>query len=239
MERKIQPHQPLKQIPSLSTSKLKQTNTSLMIVLVLVSLLMAGGFVYFAYQNYLLQRKIQKLSQTTNFPEKTTLLLTPYPSPDLEFAKDWETYIGSEFSLKYPKEVKLVNLGETVRFQYIGPGQSQRPISSLFDGYQFNVTQLGNVSQKTPLQWATERWDNSKVNCGPNVIQSEISKVTLSLGEGFQYTLKGCFGTDHTLTYTSHKDKVYEITQTYAGEEEDKKVYEETTNQIIKTFKFI
>jgi len=157
----------------------------------------------------------------------------------------WETYADSEYSFKHPKGLKsdtgAAGTGfESIRFQFMGPKQtaSKRTQTSLSDGYSFVVTKIGLASQKTPTQWAEERKNNSKENCGPQVILSDVRQIAVDKGSGVQYSIKNCIG-DYTSSYVSYNSNVYEITQLYVGEAADQKGYEEITNQIFNTLKFL
>lgn len=66
--------------PSTSPISVRQTSKPLIIIITLIFLLMAGGLVYLAYQNYQLQRKLnQLLEQQTNLPQGNS---TPATSMD-------------------------------------------------------------------------------------------------------------------------------------------------------------
>ena len=185
----------------------------------------------------------QNSSNTTAQPVSSS---SPTDTPTIfDSTANWETYTSLEYSFKHPKDLKsdtgAAGTGfESIRFQFIGSKQiaSGRTQTSLFDGYSFVVTKIGSTTQKTPEQWATERRYNSKENCGPEVILSDVKQITVDKANGVQYSVKNCIG-DYTSSYVSNGGSVYEVTQLYVGEQADQKEYEEITNQIFNTLKFL
>lgn len=157
----------------------------------------------------------------------------------------WETYRGSAYTFKHPTGLRYdtgaAGAGvESIRFQFMGQKQiaSGRTQTSLFDGYSFVVTKVGLASEKTAIQRANEARNNTKENCGPEVILSEIKEIQIENSTGIQYSVKNCMG-DYTITFATNGDYVYEITQLYTGDKEDRQKYEEITNQILSTFRFL
>jgi len=169
----------------------------------------------------------------------------PGSTPIIEQTSSWETYTGDEYSFKHPQRLEsdtdAAGAGaESIRFTFIGPKQiaSGRLETSLFDGYTFSVTKMGLFSEKTPEEWATERRKNTSEDiCGPEVKLTDVKRITVNKAVGVQYSVKNCFA-DHTISYVSYKNNVYEITQNYMGESADQKNYEEITNQIFDTVTF-
>lgn len=189
----------------------------------------------------------QSMDSPLILPSPTLQALTPNgptAKPSADLTTDWETYVGKSYSFKHPKglefDTEAAGAGaESVRFQFIGAKQreSGRTQTELFDGYSFVVTKLGSVSQKTPIQWASERRESEKDICGPDVLLSEVEQITIDKGVGVQYTVKNCMG-DYTTSYVAYDDNVYEITQLYSGEGTDRSNYEEITNEIFNTLRF-
>jgi len=231
------------------------TQTRFFIPLLLTLLVSAVVFGFGGY--YLGATSLNNEESTENIQSSPTPTLSPTPYSGATFAPtittpakpvsaaSWETYAGSEYSFKYPAGLKsdtgAAGAGiESIRFQFVGPKQvaSGRTQTSLFDGYAFIVTKTGLVSQKTPDQLATERRNNSKDDCGPEVVLSDIRNISVGKGSGVQYSVKNCMG-DYTSSYISNGNNVYEIIQLYVGEVADQKGYEETTNQIFNTLKFL
>lgn len=190
----------------------------------------------------------QKVAENIQTKPSSTSSPSPSPTPapaDSDFDANWETYIGSEYSFKHPVGLKsdtgAAGAGfESIRFQFMGPKQvaSGRTQTSLFDGYSFVVTKIGSTTQKTPEQWASERRSNSSENCGPKVVLSDVKPITISKATGVQYFVKNCIG-DYTSSYISNGTYVYEVIQLYVGEQADQKAYEEITNQIFSSLKFL
>lgn len=227
-----------------------QTKTKLMIpvlVTLLVSAVLFGLGGYYLGKQSSTTQKVVENTQTSPIPTSSP---TPFSSPATtptvsDFTANWETYSNTEYSFKHPKGLKsdtgAAGTGfESIRFQLMGPKQiaSGRTQTSLFDGYSFVVTKIGSASQKTPEQWATERRSNSKDNCGPEVVLSDVKPVTISKGTGVQYSVKNCIG-DYMSSYISNGTNVYEVTQLYVGEPADQKTYEEITNQMFNSLKFL
>lgn len=209
-----------------------------------------ASFVVFGFGGYYLGKQSLNSQQTINYqqasPTPTNPLTQSSPTPTtmIDSTADWELYSGKEYSFRHPTGLKsdtgAAGVGfESIQFQYMGPKQiaSGRTQTSLFDGYSFVVTKIGSASQKTSTQWANERRDNSKENCGPEVVLSEIKQITIDKGAGVQYSVKNCIG-DYTSSYVTYNGNVYEITQLYVGEEADQKNYQDITDQIFNSLKF-
>jgi len=245
----------LNSAPIVQTSVPIETKTSFIVPIVLTVLLSAIVFGFGGY--YLGIRSLNTKIDLENIQTSPIPTLSPIPSnsptsiPTVSTSStsdstvNWETYTGSEYSFKHPAGLKsdtgAAGAGsESIRFQYMGQKQvaSGRTQTELFDGYAFIVTKIGLISQKTPEQLATERRNNSKDNCGSDVVLSEIKSVSLGMSKGVQYSVKNCMG-DYTSSYVSSGNNVYEIIQLYVGENVDQKGYEEITNQIFNTLTFM
>jgi len=246
MDERTQAELTLNQPLSAPKASAKQNYKLLIVIACLFYLLMAGGLSYLGYQNFQLQ---QKLNQFLLQEDVNQASLTPSPLPNSnpsmsDATADWETYTSPDYSFKHPSYLKsdtgAAGTGfESIRFQYMGPKQiaSGRTQTSLFDGYSFVVTKISSTTQKTPEQWATERRNNSKDNCGTEVVLSEIKQITVGKASGVQYSVENCMG-DYTSSYLSYRGNIYEVTQLYVGEEADQGKYEEITKQIFSTLKF-
>lgn len=217
--------------------------------------LMIGGivlvcFVLFGFGGYYLGKQSLSLQQiqptpTIAPPPSVTSNPTVTPTNILNPTQGWETYRSSAYTLKHPDGLKsdtgATGAGvESIRFQFMGPKQiaSGRTQTSLFDGYSFVVTKVGLATEKTAVQRANEARSNTKDNCGAEVILSEIKEIQIGNSTGIQYSVKNCMG-DYTNTFVTNGGYVYEITQLYTGDKEDQQKYEEITNQIFSTFRFL
>ncbi|RJQ35727.1 hypothetical protein C4559_06570 [Candidatus Microgenomates bacterium] len=227
-----------------------QTKTNLIMPIV-ITLLVSGvvfglGGYFFGKQSLPTQKVVENIQTSPTAISSPTPFSSPSVAPTVsDSTSNWETYNSSEYSFKHPKGLKsdtgAAGTGfENIRFQLMGPKQiaSGRTQTSLFDGYSFVVTKIGLATQKTPEQLATERRSNSKENCGPEVILSDVKPITVGKGTGVQYSVKNCME-DYTSSYISNGTNVYEITQLYVGELADQKAYEEITDQIFSSLKFL
>lgn len=198
----------------------------------------------FGFGGYYLAQKSGDMNQVLSNPTPTYSIQPTTVPTVVELTTDWDTYTSSEYLFKYPKNLKsdtgAAGTGfESIRVQFVGPKQiaSGRTETSLFDGYSFIVTKTGSVTEKTSKDWATERRNNSTENCGPEVKFTEIQEIIVDGKKGFQYS--GNCMVDYTSTYVSNGNNVYEITQSYVGEEAEKVAYKEITQQIFNTLKFL
>jgi len=98
MEEQSAPQPAITQPVFPSPVPVRQINKSLVIVISLVFLLMAGGLVYLGYQNYQLQQKLNRLLEQQ---------VQPSPTPTTSSPSSAETtYTYKTFSLSYPKTWK-------------------------------------------------------------------------------------------------------------------------------------
>jgi len=162
-----------------------------------------------------------------------------------EQLENWETYVGKEYSFKYPKglasDTKSGGEGtESIKFQFVGPKQatSGKIQTSLFDGYSFMIAKLGSASEKTPEQWADERRKGLIETCQEGFTLSETQQITIDNENAVQYKVKDCIGAYTTNSYVSHGGYVYEISQLYTGEEPEINNYEKITDKIRFSVKF-
>lgn len=207
-------------------------------------------FVLFGFGGYYLGKQSSSLQQVQPTPTIAPLppiTNTPSVTPTgiSDPTQGWEAYSGSAYTFKHSTGLKsdtgAAGAGvESIRFQFMGQKQiaSGRTQTSLFDGYSFVVTKVGLASEKTAIQRANEARRNTKDNCGPEVLLSEIKEIQIGKSTGIQYSVKNCMG-DHTNTFATNGNYVYEITQLYTGDKEDQQKYEEITNQIFLTFRFL
>lgn len=238
-------------IPStdlLPVSSQRKTNVIVPILItLLVSLVLFGlGGYYVGKQSAAIPNVVENV-ETSPIPTSSA---TPSNSPsaamiDLDATADWETYSSPEYSFKHPKGLEsdrdAAGAGaESIRVKLMGPKQiaSGRTQTSLFDGYFFVVTKIGSITEKSVAEWAAERKSNSEGSCGPEGTVSADKTIALENASGVQYTVKNCMG-DYTLSYLSNGTSVYEVTQLYTGEPADQKVYQEITNQIFNTLRFL
>lgn len=246
---------PLNSVPINQVPTPPYTKTSLFVPILLTLLVSAVVFGFGGYYLGMKSLNTQEITKNIQNSPVPTLSATPSnnstliptasaPSTSVSPA-NWETYTGSEYSFRHPAGLKsdtgAAGAGvESIRFQFMGPKQvaSGRTQTSLFDGYSFIVTKIGLVSQKTPEQLTTEQRNNSKDNCGSEVVLSGIKNISLDKASGVQYSVKNCMG-DYTSSYISSGSNVYEIIQLYVGDTSDQKGYEEITNQIFNTLKFL
>ena len=243
----IQNNSSVEQVPA--TSQVLQTQSKSNFLPIILATFISGivfgvGGYYFCKQASTIQKVTENI-QTSPIPSSPPVLSPTVEPIDSDSMANWETYNSSEYSFKHPAGLKsdtgAAGTGfESIRFQLIGPKQiaSGRTQTSLFDGYSFIVTKMGIATQKTPEQWATERRNDSKENCGSEVILSDVEPITIGKATGVQYSVKNCIG-DYTASYLLNGTNVYEITQLYVGEPVDQKAYEEITNQIFNSLKFL
>lgn len=178
-------------------------------------------------------------------------VLSPTPgintTPVPDFINDWEIYSNSAYSFKHPKDLASdTNAGganaESTRFRYMGEKQktSGRTQTELFDGYMFIVTKIDSSGQKSAKQAAEEAYKSTKQNCGnyDNSSISEISVITINGQIAYQYEVSNCY-TDYKNTFIANGDSVYNITQSYTGEEPEYFEYKKITDQILSTFEFV
>lgn len=225
-------------------SSLPQNHLSLILLSVLLSAIIFGLGGYYLGKNTNPSNLVQNAPSPSPTPS-LTITATPQVA---DITANWETYLGTEYSFKHPADLKSDTMAggsgvESIRFQFMGQEQtaSGRTQTSLSDGYSFTITKLGSVSQKTARQWADERREKTITGegCGPQVVSSSVKEVTVSGGSGFQYSVKNCLGSDYTNSYLSNGVNVYDITQLYVGDQEKQKTYEEITNQIFNTLRFL
>jgi hypothetical protein len=137
------------QTNSSSQVPVKRNNKPLIIAIILIFLLMAGGIVYLGYQNYQLQQRLDLLLKQQTDQSQSISTPTPAPtSPTPNSTLNWKTYTDPthNFTIKYPNDYvvsgKLANSLETWKagqgIVITNPNDTAKPrifIEAVYDGY--------------------------------------------------------------------------------------------------------
>lgn len=164
------------------------------------------------------------------------------PSPTFDPTENWNSFTNLNHSFKYPSEATAEAREDESIVRFMGQKQidSGRTQTELFDGYSFRIGEIINDSKLTLEQLSKNERQNAQNNCleRESGQVSQLETISVSGRIGYQYSAAGCY-VDYTETIVSFGDKFYRISQSYVGDVEDQKRYQEITNQILSTFKFI
>ncbi len=204
----------------------KNVHSSLAVILVVIGALLLGGFAWVRFQTLAPQQEVVQFSPT----------FSPSPTP----SENWKTFTNPPYALQYPSEATAeARDNESIIF-FMGQKQldSGRTQTELFDGYSFRIGIIPPDLAVSFEQLATNERGLVQENCqikGGQV--SQLQSVVVAGQAGFQYSVQGCY-LDYTETIVSFNGVTYRISQSYAGEVSDQKIYQEITNKIFSSLTF-
>lgn len=199
--------------------------TRINILLTIIVLLSIAGWINFRYGG-------SQKSESTQ----------PTPTPSIKIPENWKTLTNLNHVFKYPEEATGEAREDESIVYFMGKKQidSGRTQTELFDGYSFRVGEISSTSELPLKELANGERENAINNCSEreNDQVSQLKNVFIDGQVGYQYSVQGCY-IDYTETIASFDNKFYRISQSYVGDPEDQRKYQEITNQILSSFKFI
>lgn len=210
-------------------------------LIVLMCLLGLGG--YYLFTNF--NNSAKQIAKPTQSEPSVPHNSKPIENKEVDL-NSWQTHSNTNFSFKYPSEAKAetrndssISLVESVVF-FMGQKQitSGRTQTELFDGYIFNIRDITSEVIGEFEAFALAERNNSENGCeNDNGLVSELQTVNIGSAAGYQFSVTNCY-VDHTQTLLSANGKLYRISQSYVGDEEDYLKYKEITFTILNTLSF-
>ena len=214
------------------------------LIITLVSLLLS---VFFIYQNWRLNQKLDALIRSQPTPTPSVANSPLAETPTIDPTANWKTYTDSQnqYSVKYPPEVTMGDYREGmysgIHLLLIGPTQtaSGRIQTSLFDGVSIKTLVITNVSISL-RDYAEQRRvaeSQSAPKDDPQPTVSKLTEVLIGGKSGHHYAVDDQ-GRVAQVNLVSLNGNILQIVTRSAGSPKFERQYINLIDQILSTFKF-